>query len=151
MTLKICVRFATRVPWLLSLLFALRLAVPLTALGQSSCVSAPSGLVGWWKGETNVNDSAGTNNGTTPFGIAYTNGLVGQAFRFTASGTRVSIPDNDIFALTNSLTIEGWVNIAGDGGVIFFRGDDRIAFDPFALTMGRGRLLFTIESSREQL
>src|SRR5207245_3301657 len=65
--------------------------------------------------------------------------------------TRVSIPDNDIFALTNSLTIEGWVNIAGDGGVIFFRGDDRIAFDPFALTMGSGRIIFTIESASAQV
>ena len=28
-----------------------------------SCTPAPSGLVGWWQGEGNANDSTGTNNG----------------------------------------------------------------------------------------
>src|SRR6266568_270117 len=115
--------------------------------GAPVCTPAPSGLVSWWRAEGNALDSAGTNNGTTPFGIAYNNGEVGQAFSFNASGTRVSIPDNDTFKLTNSLTIEGWVKINADGGFILLRGDDRPGLDPYALAMGSsGHVNFHIES-----
>ena len=118
---------------LLSLLIAL-LAVP--AFAQTNCAPPPAGLISWWKGELNPNDSAGGNGGTTPFGIDYTNGMVGQAFSFNASSRRVSITDRPQFGLTNSLTIEGWIKVAGDGGFILFRGDNRSALDPYALTMG---------------
>jgi hypothetical protein len=123
------------------------LASTLPAWPDGNCTKAPVGLVGWWRAEGNAFDSAGTNNGTTPFGIIYTNGEVGAAFSFNASGKRVSIPDSDDFKLTNSLTIEGWIRINADGGFIFFRGDDRPGLDPYALIMGSsGHVSFHIGS-----
>jgi hypothetical protein len=116
----------------------------------TNCVPAPTGQLAWWRGESNPLDSAGTNHGTTPFGVSYAPGRVGQAFSFNANRTRVSITDNPQFELTNSLTIEGWVRIAGDGGFILFRGDNRPGLDPYALTMGSsGHLSFHIESLTE--
>ncbi len=125
---------------------ALLAVVPLS----SNCVAPPSGLVGWWKGESSTTDSAGTNNGTTPFGIAYSSGRVGQAFSFNATSRRVSVPDNSSFILTNALTIEGWINITGDGGFILFRGDTRSGADPYALTLGAsGYISFHIGSESD--
>jgi hypothetical protein len=107
----------------------------------TNCTPAPSGLVGWWKGDGNAMDSVATNNGTL-VNVAYTNGVVGQAFSFDPEsypwGTYngVQIPDQPAYAaLTNSLTIEGWVRPRGDGWVIFHRGDNRPGYDPFTLSM----------------
>ncbi|MGH7972117.1 MAG: hypothetical protein ACREIC_25670 [Limisphaerales bacterium] len=43
----------------------LALLIALVSDAQTTnCVPRPAGLVGWWRGENNGNDSAGTNNGT---------------------------------------------------------------------------------------
>src|SRR5437879_12451696 len=78
---------------------ALCLFASATYSSAADCVPAPAGLIGWWRAESNALDSAGTNDGTIPFGMVYTNGEVGQAFSFNASGKRVSIPDSDDFKL----------------------------------------------------
>ena len=44
----------------------------LTATAQPACVSPPSGLVGWWRGEGNGNDSAGTNNAYSMPNVRFT-------------------------------------------------------------------------------
>ena len=41
---------------------------PLYSIG--SCIRPAAGLIGWWRAETNANDSAGTNNATTPNSIS---------------------------------------------------------------------------------
>ena len=103
-------------------------------------VPAPAGLVGWWKGDGTALDSVATNNGVNQ-NVAYTNGVVGQAFAFDPEnysyGTycAVQIADQPAYALTNSLTIEGWVRPRGDGYLIFFRGDHRPGLDPYFLGM----------------
>ncbi len=48
----------------------------------------PSGLVGWWAGDGNTNDIAGTNNGAFVGDSTFTNfavGKVGQNFKFQIS------------------------------------------------------------------
>lgn len=105
-------------------------------LTVTSCSQAPSALVAWYPGEGNVDDYAGTNNGT-PLNIVYVPGKVGQAFSFNGStARRVLIADNPVFKLTNSFTVECWINIAGDGGIIFYRGDNRTGLDPIGISMG---------------
>jgi arabinan endo-1,5-alpha-L-arabinosidase len=47
----------------------------------------------------------------------------------------VQIPDKPAFALTKSLTIEGWVRPRGNGYVIMSRGDHRPGLDPYTLSM----------------
>lgn len=54
-----------------------------------------NGLIGYWRGDGNLNDSSATpNNGTSTNGtVTFATGVVGSAFSFT-SGSYVSIPDN---------------------------------------------------------
>ena len=112
----------------------------IAGLQAQGCASPPSGIVAWWKGDGTAVDVVGENNGTL-VNVAYTNGLVGQAFSFDPNSfpwgtyTGVQIADEPAYALTNSLTIEGWVRPRGDGYVIFFRGDHRPGLDPYALSM----------------
>ena len=119
----------------------------LTATAQPACVSPPSGLVGWWRGEGNGNDSAGTNNAYAMPHVSFTNGIVGQAFSFdpenlpfgTYSG--VQIADQPAYALTNSLSIEAWIRPRGDGYYIFYRGDNRSGLDPYQMSMGLNNIV----------
>ena len=76
-----------------------------------SCVSPPSGLVGWWPGEGNANDIAGTNNGALSGGASFASGEVGQAFSFDGVNGSVVVPDSSSLRLTNQLTIEAWINM----------------------------------------
>lgn len=104
------------------------------------------GIVGMWRGEGNANDSIGGNHGINLGGVTYAPGTVGQAFNIIpASGRRIRIPDQPVFELTNSLSVEGWIQLAGAGNVIFWRGDRRPGLDPYALSLdGSTNLLFLI-------
>jgi hypothetical protein len=73
------------------------------------CVAAPSGLVSWWRGEGDANDSVGANSGVLFNGATFAPGKVGQAFSFDGVTSYVRIPDNPSLHLTNALTIEAWV------------------------------------------
>ena len=108
------------------------------------------GLIGLWSAEGNAVDSVAGNNGQLN-NISFTGGVVGQAF-FCAPdnfpyGTYcgVQIPDQPAYALTKSLTIEGWIRPRGNGYVIFFRGDHRPGLDPYCLSLdGHLNLTFGI-------
>ena len=124
----------------------------------TTCVSLPSGLVGWWRAEGNANDSVAANNGVIQ-NVDFTNGMVGQAFLFHGYSlfpprSRISVPDQPAFELTDSLSIEGWINPAGAGGqsgVILWRGDCRGGYDPYFFQMnGDNTLSFTIEDASPQ-
>ena len=83
--------------------------VPCLRLDAASCYPTPAGLTGWWPGEGNANDSAGTNNGTLQGGAtANTAGSVGMAFSFDGTNSFVQIADSPTFHPTN-LTVEAWV------------------------------------------
>jgi uncharacterized repeat protein (TIGR01451 family) len=83
-------------------------------LGGPACYTPPSGLVSWWKGEWNANDSIGVNHGS--FGGSYVGGEVGQAFSIVNSSTYVTVPASSSLNVGtgNGLTIEGWINPADD-------------------------------------
>jgi hypothetical protein len=92
--------------------FGLSLATLGTApLGQcqTNCIPAPSGLVSWWRAETNATDAIDGNSGVlfgnTGFGL----GKVGSAFAFDGATAHVHIADRPNLHLTNGLTIEGWI------------------------------------------
>ena len=68
------------------------------------------GLVGMWKGDGNANDSVGGDNGTA-YGVAYTAGVVNQAFQF--NGVNSLIVAHSTPALNSShFTVGGWFNLA---------------------------------------
>jgi hypothetical protein len=117
-----------------------------------ACYPVPSGLVGWWKADGNTVDSLAGNNGVMQL-VDFTDGVVGQAFVFHYNyyppHSRISVPDKPEFALTDSLSIEGWINSAGasgESGVILWRGDCRGGYDPYFFQMhGDNTLGFYIE------
>ena len=83
-----------------------------TPLAYAQCFPKPSGLIGWWQGEGNALDSAGTNNGTFRFGSAVSGtGEVGQGFIFNGQGADIIVPNNPQWAFgTNDFSIELWAN-----------------------------------------
>ncbi len=74
-----------------------------------SCDPTPAGLVSWWTGQSNANDSFGANNGTLVGGVTFTNGEVGQAFSFDGVSGTVDVPDSPGLELTSQITIEAWI------------------------------------------
>jgi hypothetical protein len=118
----------------------LTLGLFVSLIAHADCVTPPAGLVGWWKGNGNTVDSIAANNGVNQ-NAGFSSGVVSQAFAFdpenlpygTYSG--IQIADQPAYALTNSLTIEGWVRPRGDGYLIFWRGDNRPGIDPYYLSM----------------
>jgi hypothetical protein len=75
------------------------------AIGQ--CVAPPSGLVGWWPGEGNFQDIAGTNNGTGMGGVGFAPGMVGQAFNCNGTNAFVDMGNKAAFNLPQ-FTVETW-------------------------------------------
>lgn len=81
----------------------------LIVVPPTDCIAPPSGLIGWWTGDGNVKDIAGTNHGTYfGGGQAHVPGVVGQAMRFDGTNNYVSIPDSPQLRPQN-LTVECWV------------------------------------------
>ena len=127
----------------------------LKCLSSTPCDPMPSGLVGWWQAEGNANDSSGNGNNGTLQNVGFTNGVVGQAFvfygYFSSPHSQISVPDQPVFELTNSLSIEAWINPAGAGGysgVILWRGDCRSGYDPYWFQMnGDNTLAFYIQDA----
>jgi hypothetical protein len=102
----------------------------------TNCVAAPSGLVALWRGDGDATDVTGAHDGTLLYGTTFSPGVAGQAFTFDLSRARVSIPDADAFKLTDSLSFEGWINVASYApGLIFIRGDNRGGLDPYQMSM----------------
>ena len=92
----------------------------------NTCTPAPAGLVGWWRAESNANDSVGGNNGTlSASGAVYAPGLVGQGFQFDGTNGYVAIPDADALKPT-SVTCEAWVWL--DPALPAGRGGEQIVF-----------------------
>jgi len=100
-----------------------------SAFAQPSCVTPPSGLVGWWAGENNPLDSGGTNNGTLAGNAAYGAGVVGQGFVFDGNHDGVQLANQTNLQL-QTFTIEAWIKRASvsiasqdtGGGQIFSYG-----------------------------
>src|SRR6266566_1442147 len=105
-------------------------------------------------GSNTILDSSGNGLKGTPFGsVVYTSNVPVSAvpqtgatnslsLSFDGSTGRIFIPDYPLLAITNSLTLEAFINVPAPivggccgGGQIIFRGDDRVALDPYSLTV----------------
>src|SRR5947208_1755468 len=83
------------------------------SLRAASCSPPASGIVGWWPGDGNANDLAGTNTGSLFGGATATgSGTVGSAFTFDGTNSYVQFPDSPAFHPTN-LTVEAWIRFSG--------------------------------------
>ncbi|MGI9066294.1 MAG: tandem-95 repeat protein [Pyrinomonadaceae bacterium] len=74
----------------------------------------PTGLISWWRGEGNAQDSAGANHGQNTGAVAFVPGKAGQAFSVNGSNY-INVP-NQVYAVTNGGTVEFWFNRAADLG-----------------------------------
>ena len=93
----------------------------LTINSPAQCVPPPSGLVGWWAGESNALDSMGSNSGSVQGGATFAPGVVGQAFSFNPASGTILVPDSPSLRLTSQLTIEAWIKpstLSGSGGYV---------------------------------
>src|SRR5262245_50725491 len=88
-------------------LFALHWMGERAANAQTNCAVPPSGLVAWWAGEGNANDSLGVMDGA-PLLIGYGPGKVGKAFVFDGITSGVLLGNQTSLQLQN-LTIETWI------------------------------------------
>lgn len=135
------------------------------------CASAPCTTIAHWRFEegpvgsgatTSVLDSSGNGHHGTPIGgLTYTGNTPnatlpqtgasnGSALAFDgATTTRVVIEDDPAFELTESITLEAFINLAalpatGFQWQILFRGDSRGGLDPYYLDIWDGDVRFTI-------
>jgi hypothetical protein len=95
------------------LILSLMFCVLSVETAAQTCAPAPAGLVGWWRGENNANDSSGNgHNGSLNTAGSFTGGKVGQAFNFTEQNQSILLPNNSALFPPNALTIEAWINPA---------------------------------------
>jgi hypothetical protein len=81
-----------------------------------------SGLVGWWRGDGDSIDAAGTNNGTLYNGTSFGPGVVRSAFRFDGSGGHVKIPAAPELNPGDQVTVEFWMKANVNNPLNSFQG-----------------------------
>ncbi len=91
--------------------------------GKCKCVSPPPGMVGWWPGDSNANDTAGGNDGTLQGNATFAKGMVLSAFSFAAASDYVSVPSatNLNFGPAGSggdISIDAWIETNSSATVL---------------------------------
>jgi hypothetical protein len=105
---------------------SLALLLP-NARAGSGCDAPPSGLISWWRAESNALDYVGGNNGTLVNNAGYTTGEVGTAFFFTNALAAVKIGNATNLQL-QSFTIEAWIQRGSTNAVSFPTNSDAELF-----------------------
>lgn len=141
------------------------------AVALLACASAPCTTIAYWRFEggpigsgatTSILDSSGNGHHGTPVGgLTYTGSTPyatlpqtgeanGSALAFDgATTTRIVVDDAPDFELSESFTLEAFINLAalpatGFQWQILFRGDSRGGLDPYYLDIWDGDVRFTI-------
>ncbi len=82
-----------------------------------------NGLIGYWAGDGNANDSSSTHNDGLFLGNAnYVPGVRGQAFNLNFGAAFVTIPDNPLYTFGPAVTVAFWMYGQVQGSV--FVGQD---------------------------
>src|SRR5438445_13196642 len=81
-----------------------------SSANAAQCVTAPSGMKGWWRAEGNATDANGRtgNDGELGGNTAYAPGKVGPAFIFDGNGDGIHVGNPRNLQLQN-FTIAAWV------------------------------------------
>jgi hypothetical protein len=133
--------------------------------------------VGYWRfeegtagtaasGFSTILDSSGYgNNGTPVNGPVYSSNVPvstipqtgasnSLAMSFNGTDQRIFIPDSTSLALTQSFTLEAYIDpttTSGGSQDIIFRGDDRVALDPYKMFIGGNDLTVSISDASGDL
>jgi hypothetical protein len=73
-----------------------------------SCLPPVSGIVAWWRGQSNTLDSVDSDTGLITSTVTYTTGKVATCFQFTTGYIRVPAANNLNVGFGPGLTIELW-------------------------------------------
>src|SRR5437773_7083172 len=81
---------------------------------NAQCTPTASGLVSWWRGEGNANDTADGNNGSPIGALGYGSGEVGQAFVLDGSSSYIQVAASPSLNIGtgSGVTIECWIKPA---------------------------------------
>ena len=79
------------------------------AVDSASCVKVPAGLIAWWTGDGNANDTFGPSHGALANGATFVDGMVGQAFAFDGVDSAVTTSAQTLNSNYTALTIEAWL------------------------------------------
>ena len=132
-------RFAVLVALITGAIPALPTQADVTMQAQAmpaGCATPPaSGLVGYWHGDGNADDSACGNNGTLVGNAAYITGKVGAGFSLDGNGDEVSLGNPTELQL-NTFTFSAWIkrtsgsqiSLVGPNAVILGYGQNGYAF-----------------------
>ena len=105
--------------------------------------SLKTSLFASYNGESNTNDSFGTNNGTAQGGLTYTTGKIGNAFSFNGTNAYVSLPNTSgQFNFTGDFSVSAWINTPN-------YTNSRLIFTNYVLggTYGYGILLYHADNN----
>jgi hypothetical protein len=120
-------------------------------------------------GTNTIRDSSGNALNGTPFGgvvyspyvpedpVPLTGASNSHSLVFDGSSGRIFIPDYPLLILTNSLTVEAFINALAPGGgpysasEIVFRGDERGGWDPISLVLNNTNLTFQITDTNNNI
>jgi hypothetical protein len=75
----------------------------------------PTGIVSWWRAESNACDFVGVNNGWLINGATFGTGFVGQAFSLNGDNQYVHVPGSASLAVTGPLTVDAWIKRSATG------------------------------------
>ena len=105
------------------------------------CVPPPAGMVSWWRGESNLLDSAADNVGTFVGNATFGAGRSGRGFAFDGSGDMVAV-GNPANLQLQDLTLELWIQRTSPSVVSYGSGGNGILFG-----YGSGGYSFYMDSS----
>ena len=80
------------------------------------------GLLAFWSGDGNADDSTGHHNGVLVGDANFAPGLRGQAFNFNAPGSFVKIPKSSDLNPARQVTIEFWMNADAANAMDSYQG-----------------------------
>lgn len=124
------------------LFFSIISKTQVTAISQTSCTPAPSGLVAWWAGDGDATDLVDGNHGTPQNGATFMPGLVGDAFSFDGVDDVVTVANEPSlnFGPNSPITVELWAYRTGLASIMHLVGkrtgcgfndfNYQMAFDP---------------------
>ena len=109
----------------------------------TSCAPLPSGLMAWWRGDSNAKDETGVNDGTLVGNMTFGGGKVGGGL-LGNNGGLMQVPDSLSLTLYHSMTFEGWLKVDSYGGTIIERRTNDFHWSYQLWMLSSGELLFTI-------
>ena len=92
------------------------MSTPVTPPPTSNCVTPPSGLISWWRGESNADDAKSLYNGTASANVTYAAAKVGSGFVFdgTSSVDMGVVTGTQLDAAASDFTVEFWLKTSSD-------------------------------------